>query len=71
MIGFLSLIGDLHCLTNKQLFCCFYCNLQLYPFGSSQNDAVLPEGDDVISQTITLSENFIFYSETVSTTSVC
>ena len=50
---------------------CLLFNLQLYPFGQSENDAVLPSGDDVISQSIILSEDFIFYNQTVSSAYVC
>ena len=50
---------------------CLLFNLQLYPFGQSENDAVLPPALDINSPRIMLSEEFIIYDQIISTVYVC
>ena len=45
---------------------CLLFNLQLYPFGESENDSVLPSDIDAVSSRIMLSEDFIFYNQAIS-----
>ena len=43
---------------------CLLFNLQLYPFGQSENDAVLPADGNTISSRIILCEDFILCGQT-------